>query len=105
MGRGAERVSSSQPARTINLSDVTGHDSGEIREGSKEYGGIMHELLALGMQHEHQHPDCPFDISAFGACTFDLYYSMELTGLTAVVSDMKDEALRGGLGRISMITS
>jgi len=52
----------------------------------------MHELLALGMQHEHQHPDRPFDISA---CTFDLYYSMELTGLTAVVSDMKDEGWSG----------
>jgi len=54
VGREAERVSFNEP--TMNLSDVTGHESGEIQEGSKEYGGITHELLhALGMKHEHQH--------------------------------------------------
>jgi len=63
----AERVSSNEP--TINLSDVTGHESGEIQE--EEYGAIMHGLLrTLGMHHEHQHPDRPFDISIIGTCTF-----------------------------------
>ena len=70
VGREAERVNSNEP--TMNLSDITGHESGGIQEGSKEYGCIMHELLhTLGMHHEHQHPDRPFDISAIGTCAFD----------------------------------
>jgi len=90
VGREAEKVSFKEP--TMNLSDVTGHESGEFQVGSKEYGGIVHELLhALGMQHEHQHPDRPFDISAIGMCTVDLYYNIKLSLPTAVVSDMKDD--------------
>jgi len=68
VGREAERVNSNEP--TMNLSDVTGHESGGIQEGSKEYGCIMHELFhSLGMHHEHQHFDRPFEISAVGTCT------------------------------------
>ena len=65
VGREAERVSSDEP--TMNLSDSE-HEPGEIQEGSKEYGDILHELFhTLGMLHEHQHPDRKFDISVTGA--------------------------------------
>jgi len=68
VGREAEKVNVNEP--TMNLSEITGRGSGEIQEGSKEYGDIMHELLhVLGMYHEHQHPDRLFHISADGACT------------------------------------
>ena len=64
VGREAERVNSSEP--TMNLSDVR-HESGEIEEGSREYGDIMQGLFhALGMDHEHQHPERKFTISAIG---------------------------------------
>ena len=70
VGREAESVNSDEP--TMNLSDVAGHESGRIQGGSKEYGGIMHELFhTLGMYHEHQNPDRKFDISPIGMCSFD----------------------------------
>jgi len=72
VGRETERINSDEP--TMNLSDVTGHESDEIQEGSKEYGDIMHQFFhALGMLHQHQNPKRKFTISQTGACTFDLY--------------------------------
>jgi len=89
VGREADRVNSDEP--TMNLSDVAGHESDEIKEGSREYGDIMRLLFhALGMFHQHQHPGRNFSISAAGTCTFDLYYRMVLTsmGLPAVAKDL-----------------
>ena len=64
VGREAERVNSDEP--TMNLSDSE-HEPGEIQEGSKEYGDILHEFFhTLGMLHEHQHPERKFTISATG---------------------------------------
>jgi len=63
----------------MNLSDVTGHESGEV------CGCI------LGMQHEYQHPDRTFDITSIGACNFDLYFNMELREPTAVGNDIEDD--------------
>src|SRR5258707_3344895 len=89
VGIEAADVSSNEP--TLNLSDVSGHESGGIQEGSKEYGGIMHEFLhTLGMHHEHQHPDRPFDICAIGTLPLILYYN-KLMELPAVRKDMEDE--------------
>jgi len=90
VGREAERVNSDEP--TMNLSDVAGHDSGEIQEGSKEYGDIVHEFFhTLGMLHEHQHPERKFTISETGIFTLNLYRNLELMDLPAVGKDMKDE--------------
>ena len=69
VGRDAEGISSDKP--TMNLSDVTGHDSGEIQLGSDEYIDIVHEIFhSLGMRHEHQHPERKFTISETGTFTF-----------------------------------
>jgi len=90
VGREAERVSFNEP--TMNLSDVK-HESGDIGNDSKEYSVIMHEFFhALGMLHEHQQPERKFTISATCMCNFDLYHNMELMELTAVGSDMEDDA-------------
>ena len=90
VGREAERVNSDEP--TMNLSDIAGHDSGEIIEGSKEYGDIMHEFFhTLGMLHEHQHPERKFIISESGIFTLNLYRNLELMDLPAVGMDMEDE--------------
>lgn len=73
VGREAEGVGPDKP--TMNLSDVTGYQSDEIREGSEEYGDIMHQFFhALGMRHQHQHPERNFTISATGA---PLIYSIK----------------------------
>jgi len=90
VGREAERVDSDEP--TMNLSDVAGHDSGEIQEGSKEYGDIMHEFFhTLGMLHEHQHPERKFTISEIGIFTYNSYRNLELMELPAVRKEMEDE--------------
>ena len=90
VGREAERVNSDEP--TMNLSDVAGHDSGEIQEGSKEYGDIMHEFFhTLGMLHEHQHPERKFTISESGIFTLNLYRNLELMELPAVRKEMEDD--------------
>ena len=69
VGRDAEEIDSDKP--TMNLSDVTGHDSGEIQVGSDEYIDIVHEFFhSLGMRHEHQHPERKFTISKTGTFTF-----------------------------------
>jgi len=90
VGREAERVNSDKP--TMNLSDVAGHDSGEIQEGSKEYGDIMHEFFhTLGMLHEHQHPERKFTISESGIFTYNSYRNLELIELPAVRKEMEDD--------------
>jgi len=90
VGREAVRVNSDKP--TMNLSDVAGHDSGEIQEGSKEYGDIMHEFFhTLGMLHEHQHPERKSIISETGIFTYNSYRNLELLELAAVRKEMEDD--------------
>ena len=100
VGREAENIDDDKP--TMNLSEVTGHGSGEILEGTGEYIDIMHEFFhALGMYHEHQHPELNYTISETGMVTFDLYSIW-----SSWSSQLSERTWRktGGLGRILRIT-